>query len=171
MIPVKPLTRAIHDLFVVRAIFPGCLLWMVAWARGLGTTGSRKMGIRVTALWPNESTASMKIDEVCKAIELLVKHDPRRMRRVQRHIRVIFLGRITKGGAYLQVGRLCILNLDTIPADWSSSQRVIAIAGKLVHEATHGVIDQFGIPYFGKARVRIERICDQEEERAWKKIS
>jgi hypothetical protein len=118
------------------------------------------------AIGSNALDNESKQTEVWEALNLLRMHDRRRMQRVRRHIAVIFIRSQDGHGVYMSPKKICILNHAAVPTEWPSLKRRIAIAGLLVHEATHGLINKLKIPYYGDWVARIERICDTEQIRA-----
>ncbi|MEM9354352.1 MAG: hypothetical protein AAGA92_15200 [Planctomycetota bacterium] len=112
-------------------------------------------------------------DQLGRVLECIRRHDPRRADRVRRQIRrFINTSIIDSGGAYLRRGRGCQINCKSYydaVVGWGSldegEQRVLTLqlASIIVHEATHGVFYEAGIPYDERFRERIERRCRREQ--------
>jgi len=146
------------------------MLWAIARRRSQHPTAFEKMGIRIVSLESEGVEVSSAREEVWMALSLLDQHTPMQVRRIARRIRIIFIGAIVNVGAYVHIGKICILNLRRIPKACSERDRVIAIAALLVHEATHGVFCDRGIPFLGGTATRIERICESEQTRVMERL-
>jgi hypothetical protein len=108
-----------------------------------------------------------RFSEILKAALQLIKNtDSRRYRRVQQHIRfVVSCIRPFGGGAYYRDTRTCEFDFIT-PRSESDVQFYTAwYACALVHEATHGRLHSLGIEYTPENRVRVEKLCVEEEQR------
>jgi hypothetical protein len=143
---------------------------MIARRKVRHPTAFEKMGIRIVLLEREGVESSLSREEIWMALLLLDRHSPTQIRRIAKRIRIIFVGAIVKAGAYLHVGKICVLNIGRIPKTCSERDRVIAIAALLVHEATHGIFCDRGIPSFGRAANRIERICESEQARVLERL-
>ena len=100
-----------------------------------------------------------------EALDLIKNLDPRRFRRVQTHIHYLVsagdLGETL--GVYIEGEGTCWVCSSKY---WSHSELApVHYAGVIVHEATHGLIEARGIRYNNRTRIRIERLCYQEERR------
>lgn len=102
------------------------------------------------------------------ALQLIETHDPRRFRRIQHEVRHIVNKTLLSGGSYRRALRRCDIDFsryyvaaDDLNYDWY----VAWFASTLVHEATHGRIFSFGIPYDEKNWQQIERLCRTEQRR------
>src|SRR5207249_11684455 len=130
-----------------------------------------RTGIRIVAVASEEAEAYSKQEEVSVALSLLAQHEPIRMRRVSRSIRLILIGAIVRAGVYVESRRICVLNTKAIPVGWSRRDRLITIAALVVHEATHGLFSQRGIPYSCRAARRIERVCERQQTRVAERLN
>lgn len=100
-----------------------------------------------------------------EAIRLIQFHDPRRFARLKRHIVWISNGVPVSGGnAELHASeKWCVVDYfdpapDTDCRSWAATWACV-----LIHEATHGLLEQKGFQYDGERRVRIEQICCSEQ--------
>jgi len=118
-------------------------------------------GIRLIAYPPYQTDA---LAEVVDALEIIRKHDEVRFRRVTRFISRIVVGNWNVVGFYNSIGRVCGLQRRESD-DHSRPFIVFGYAATIIHEATHGLLDQMRFPYFEKTRKRIERLCVMEEAR------
>lgn len=144
---------------------PGFFLRMYACVRKAHPIALQTSGIRIVTTEDSRTEDDRKKGEVWQALCLLERHEPIRMRRVKKHIKNIIIRSVGSDGTYVQAGSVCLINLDRIPKQCPSRERLIAIAALLVHEATHGLINSKGVPYVGRIARRIENVCDMEQER------
>jgi len=102
-----------------------------------------------------------------KALQLISDHYARRFARVQRHINwVVNVGlELDKSADYNSVTRTCSIDFIEPEDDAAGIWSVWHCARILVHEATHGVLISWGIPYTQELRARIENLCVAEERR------
>ena len=115
-----------------------------------------------------ESEEQFFCSYVIKALKFIKEHDPKRYRRVQRHLAYIVNCRVLASGNYSHSLRECDLNFSSfkwLKAEWEEEWKVFELARLIIHEATHGVMCVRNIPYDKKYRLRVERICHQEEVR------
>ena len=104
---------------------------------------------------------------ILEALQFIRDHDPRRFARVQRHIGwIVNVGlELGKNAEYNAETRTCNIDFiepeDDVDRIWS----VWDSARTLVHEATHGVVISWEIPYTPELRARIEKLCVAEERR------
>jgi hypothetical protein len=112
-----------------------------------------------------QDTVSFR-ETVLEALRLIKDLDPRRFRRIQRHIKWIVNMLLPYGGAqYAYSMRTCKIDFEKSVWDAYSDFRPALCACLLVHEATHGLIHAWNIPYSSQLRSRIERLCVTEEQR------
>jgi hypothetical protein len=85
---------------------------------------------------------------------------------VQREVDYVVNNMLISGGDYRRSERSCNIDYEkgypaTVSMDSDPAHRwyIARLACTIVHEATHGRIYSFGIPYNKKTRVRIERLC------------
>lgn len=102
-----------------------------------------------------------------EAIRLIQTHDPRRFARVRKHIAWISNEVSVSGGAAEQyvAERWCIVDYFDPAPDTNRQWWSAVWACTLVHEATHGTIEERGFKYEGDRRPQIERICRAEQNR------
>jgi hypothetical protein len=103
------------------------------------------------------------------ALKLIEQYDPKRFRRIQKHVDIINLNPILLSwGSYDIAQRTCEINFASLPFSRQHkdyTEYLTLYACLLVHEATHGWLTSLYITYEGDKRIRIERICQREEAR------
>jgi hypothetical protein len=132
----------------------------------------RETGIRIVSFsFETNQEFQFQQDEIWEALKLLQKYAPLQMKRITEHISIICI-RTTGGyrGSYLKTGKFCALNLSSF-SKGTAKTRQITIAGILVHEATHGKIEEMKIPYCGSTVNRIEKICIKEQSKTTEKLA
>jgi len=161
-----PLNRGktiLYWLGFIRSALFGMPVRVITFRRTPHPAAFKSKGIRIVSLWSKGLDGLAEQEEIWTALSLLDQHEPIHTRRVIKYIRTIFLAPFVGGGAYIQVGKICLINLAQLPVNCSARERIIAIAALLVHEATHGVFLHRGISCLGRNRHRIERICDLKQ--------
>lgn len=110
------------------------------------------------------------IRHTTQALQLIERVDPRRFYYIQRELCYIINEPLLSGGAYCRIGRSCSIDFlryrqyleHTAPEyEWYLAR----YASVIVHEATHGRIHRFGIPYNRRTWERVERLCHLEQKR------
>jgi tetratricopeptide (TPR) repeat protein len=99
-----------------------------------------------------------------QAMALVQTRDPRRYRRVCRHLKFIVNRELISGGNFARRHKICCVDYSKFTSDdplWNLRQ----YAQLLVHEATHGLLSEKGILSDKERRERIERLCRLEEYR------
>ena len=137
------------------------LLWVQCEKR-YELRGSR---IKISAIGVSEAEISQTIALVCAALEMMDKNDTWRRARIERQIKTIVLTRLGPDGTYLRIGRICGLNLRSLLAVVPNETQRFLLAGLLVHEATHGILDGRRIPCCCAWKARVEAICNYEQAR------
>ncbi len=100
------------------------------------------------------------------ALQILQQRDPRRHKRVLRHVRRIMNFPVGYSGAgYIQHLKAYATSFQPPPAEAGIHKLAIWQASMLVHEATHGFLYARKIPYTTRRRERIEQLCSTEEHR------
>jgi hypothetical protein len=134
-------------------------------------------GIRIKNLNPDFKGDLAFSDCTKEALEMIELYDPRRFRRLQREVRTITNIEGNSIAAYRRTRRECEVNFSWLceasdegihperRGTDSYKWYLGYYAAVLVHEATHGQVHSFGIPYIRETRVRIERLCHTEEMR------
>jgi hypothetical protein len=103
---------------------------------------------------------------ITDALKLIEQSDPRRFHRVQRQIRfIINCTRPFGGGAYFSDTKACEFEFVTLRSEDELQFNIPWYACASVHEATHGRLHSWGIPYTPDNRARIEKLCVTEEQR------
>jgi hypothetical protein len=166
-----------------------CLLWLIAKILVLPLTlivsihNQRKVvtseykGIRLLNYNPDFEGDTTFAECTKDALALIEQHDPRRFQRIQREVRSIESRVEETIGRYQRKGRRCVIdfaryqeltnevlnpqNRGTDEYRWYLAH----YATTLIHEATHGKIYSFEIPYMDDNYVQIERLCCREEQR------
>lgn len=105
--------------------------------------------------------------DVVEALRLINVYDARRFRRVLRNTPFV-VNHVIRDGApasYHPGWTACVLDYEQLRGIEPAEFRRGCVAALIVHEATHGVIDRHGIAYQGEERLRIERVCMNEQNR------
>ena len=125
-------------------------------------------GLRIVNMRNRRDAFQCTIEQ---ALTLIREHDPRRHKRVTRHIRWI-VNQVTPDKAIEYSDRigLCAIEFSEVPG-LSFDVLTAAYACFIVHEATHGVIAARGIQYTAQHRARVERLCTVEHNRFARSIS
>jgi hypothetical protein len=114
--------------------------------------------------WRDDSRELFR-ETIEASLRLIQERDPRRYKRVKRHLKWIVNGVYnTSGACYDHAIRACKLEFHDF-REISYEIHVACYARIIVHEATHGVIESHGLAYDEKNRVQIERICVAEQNR------
>ena len=100
-----------------------------------------------------------------KALALVEHFDSRRYHRVQIHMKCIANQQLAGIAHYNPHCQACLVDASLLPEKVGEACRTVLLGGILVHEATHGLLWAKGIPYRGRFRPRIERLCHAEEAR------
>lgn len=99
------------------------------------------------------------------ALHLIKEQDPRRYARVKRYIAWIVNGINNALGAQYQPElRTLFLQFEEAP-EVPPDVLIALYASIIIHEATHGVIEQRGIQMSETNQLKIERLCTAEENR------
>lgn len=114
------------------------------------------LGIEVADLTNDEADPQPYFAKVTAALEIIAKHEPRRLDRIRRDLRHIVIFK-QPGAAYWVDIAACALP----PSIASNDAEDVALT--IVHEATHARIRSRGIPYNPAQQARNERICVNEE--------
>src|SRR2546423_12965121 len=104
------------------------------------------------------------LNDLCTGLDLVRGKDALRFRRVQQFIKRVILCERKLLAAYNGVGGFCIMR-KLVPPPTGESIVAYGYASLFVHEATHGRIDRFRIPFTQRNRTRIEQLCIQEQLR------
>ena len=104
-----------------------------------------------------------------QALDLIMEVDKRRFIRLQRTIRYIVNKELFSGGAYLPCGA-CAIDFGRYRFDRNESLALFQMAGLIVHESTHGLLESMNIPRLRRRWVQVERICRSEENRFLKRL-
>jgi hypothetical protein len=118
---------------------------------------SEAFGVKLYAVTLPPGMQELFFAKVRRALELIDRHEPQRLRRLRQDVSVI--GGIA-GGAhhYKPYGRAIMLSWPGV-----LQGTVIDTAMTIVHEATHGRLASVGIEYEEAPRSRIEGVCVAQE--------
>ncbi len=101
-----------------------------------------------------------------EALELIRRVDSRRFNRVRSQLKYIVHQELPFAyGKYDQWLGACCVDFTRLDFSKHPNTMLWGYAAILVHEATHGAIHSFGIPYSRRTRERIEHLCDVESVR------
>ncbi len=101
-----------------------------------------------------------------QALSLIEQTDPRRFRRVQAEITYLANSSLESNGNYERDLKCCNIDFAQVVYRCRMMGEAFLIANLaciIVHEATHGRIYSYGIPYEKPNWIRIERLCIREE--------
>src|SRR5882724_1139121 len=121
-------------------------------------------GISLASNRPHQNGVFKQIIE--GALSLVRKHDPRRYARITQHFRWILNAYLVgpMDGMFVSSTRTCVINFGWLPG--ANHDLLEAMyAGILVHESTHAVLEFRGIRSEDENRLRIERLCFEEQNR------
>ena len=154
----------------IQSLLPAGVVYLWAHFERPHRQALNQTGIRIVSIDSGAAKHPHR-DDVWEALKLLQEYDPLNMRRVTKYISIIFLRTQGAHGTYMAFGRVCFLNLSCLKDESSAKARQLAIAGLLVHEATHGVIDHMRIPSRGSIVNKIERICCKQQSRVLNRLA
>lgn len=140
--------------------------WFQKWTLQVSVDDSYE-GISLVDLTINQANKTAFLHCCKAALQLIETHDPHRFRRIQREVRYVVNSHLLSGADYRRDMRRCRIDFSRyyVAADDPNYDWYVAwVAATLVHEATHGRIASFGIPYDEKHWQRIERLCTMEEK-------
>jgi ankyrin repeat protein len=127
-------------------------------------------GIRIVSVGLADEKARLIQNEVWESLKLLRKYDFLRFKRIIKEIVLILVYIERRPRHHSLGGRVCAVNLSQIPADYSSKMRQIAIAGRLVSEATFSLFYRRGMPPVKQFIDREKRISKLEMNRTFRKL-
>lgn len=103
-----------------------------------------------------------------KSLCLVREHDPRRFRRVTEQVRILAdvgLQAGPRSASYLHRIKVVQVDFEMNESKGDEMYHAAYYAGVIIHEATHGFIEDRGFKYTPKYRKQIERICCAEQNR------
>ena len=118
--------------------------------------------IRISTMLPADQTSLAAVTE---ALRLLRASDVRRYKRLLKHVRWIVIGDWKNLAFYYGSTKVCGIKRVANEASGEGIGNAILVACLLVHEATHGALDQRRFSYTRNNRGRLEHICLAEELR------
>jgi len=105
------------------------------------------------------------VEKTKKALAFLEETDPRRFKRIQRHIKpIVYSNRARASYNHNMTG--CFVGFAHFHFEDDAPYKIPWYARTLVHEATHGVFREHKIPYTRRTRERVEYTCVLEEWRS-----
>jgi tetratricopeptide (TPR) repeat protein len=122
-------------------------------------------GIAICDLSTSQGLQDDFLDLTRQAMALIKSLDARRYSRICRHFDYIVNTDLVLGGSFNQRLKICNVDFKKYVASAHPQGNIRAYARLLVHEATHGLIFEKGIPYDKETRERVERLCHREEYR------
>jgi tetratricopeptide (TPR) repeat protein len=122
-------------------------------------------GVAVCDLTISQPSKDRFLDLTRQAMALIKSLDPRRYRRVCRCLRYIANTVLLSRGQYGRTLRICRVDFSRHFNSPYSQRNVRDYAGVLIHEATHGLLFDRGVPYNRQTRERVERLCHLEAYR------
>lgn len=140
--------------------FPAILLPIGRWT----ALGSYR-GIDICSVTFSQIPGSQFLEQTLEALHLVERVDPRRFRRVQRHIRFVVHTELASGACYNRLGRVCMVDFSRYDFAKDHDWYLHSYASTLVHEATHGEVYSRYVTYSKHNRLRIEKLCHTEERR------
>ena len=111
------------------------------------------------------------LDAVETSLNLLWKHDRSRFKRARRNICIIYNASLMSSAEYHRQFQACAMDYSRFSPEWRENEAFPAyIAGLLVHEVTHGLIDR-KCSRRGRDPIREERICHREQWRCFDRLA
>lgn len=125
----------------------------------LGVHNVRGFTVVVENTRPDIKTADV-LQRLTESLELIERHQPWRLRHLQRDLRQISVVRYPCRGAYFPEHRACMVELTFL------ARRDIGpatVASTIVHEGMHARVHRMGVRAAGRDRAHEERICRRAE--------
>jgi tetratricopeptide (TPR) repeat protein len=143
---------------------------------GLIATGAEWVGIKISRLdridgvvvcdlTPAQPSKDAFLELTREAMALIKSLDTRRYRRVCRHLRYIENTALLSKGQYGRKLKVCRVDYAKNFNSPQPQRNIRDYAGTIIHEATHGLLLEKGIPYDKATRERVERLCHLESYR------
>ncbi len=118
----------------------------------------------------NKAQTQLFLDRTAKALELIKRYDTRRSHRIQKRLDYVVNYPCLSGAEYGHPLHVCKVDLSKYTFEGDEDWWVLLLARVLVHEATHGSIIAWGITHDEKHRLRVERLCHEEDTRFARRI-
>jgi hypothetical protein len=133
---------------------PWRLLWALSKRRALH-------GLQVGVLGADASERTVAFQKMGDALELLGRHTPQHVRRMQQQMSRILVLPYPAAVAALQAPlKLCVVAGEAVQ---DPKTPAAMIASFLAHEATHARLYHLGFGYAEEERTRVERLCTKAE--------
>jgi hypothetical protein len=126
-------------------------------------------GIRLCDVNNNLNDDGPFISRTKQALDLILEIDARRFLRLQRTIRYIVNKELFSGGAYLPCG-VCAIDFGRYRFDLDENLAIFQMAGLMIHESTHGLLESKNLSHLRRRWVQVERICRSEQNRFLKRL-
>jgi hypothetical protein len=117
-------------------------------------------GFELRVLLPEAGELEAAHRNISSALALIAEHDPRRLRRLRRDLKRIWVGSTHNRGEYIADLDACLLKLDYATSAAASPEE---IALTIAHEGMHARLEHAGVGYAEHERERVERVCVQAE--------
>jgi tetratricopeptide (TPR) repeat protein len=122
-------------------------------------------GVAICDITISQGSKDDFLDLTRQAMALIKSLDARRYRRVCRQLNYIANTALVSRGQYGRTLKICRVDYSKNFTSSYPQRNVREYAGVLIHEATHGLLFEKGIPYDKETRERIERLCHLESYR------
>jgi hypothetical protein len=122
-------------------------------------------GVVIYDCTPGQLSKDAFLERTREAMALIKSLDARRYRRVCRYLRYVTNGELRSRGNYGRTLKICRVDYDKLSNSKQTQTNVREYAGTLIHEATHGLLFDKGIPYDKETWERVERLCHLESYR------
>jgi hypothetical protein len=104
------------------------------------------------------------------ALDLIERKDPRRFQRVCHCLKGIVALPVNSEAGYVPQLQVCAVRFRPPASKDELPKSAVWYGGILVHEATHGLMESYKIPYDDEHRERIERLCFKEQNRFFRRV-
>jgi tetratricopeptide (TPR) repeat protein len=122
-------------------------------------------GVAICDFTMAQTSKDRFLDLTRQAMTLIKSLDARRYRRVCRCLHYIANTALISRGQYGRTLKVCRVDYSRNFNSAYPQRNVREYAGVLIHEATHGLLFEKGIPYDKETRERVERLCHLESYR------
>ena len=122
-------------------------------------------GVAICDFTMAQTSKDSFLDLTRQSMALIKSLDARRYRRVCRCLHYIANTALISRGQYGRTLKVCRVDYSRNFNSPYPQRNVREYAGVLIHEATHGLLFEKGIPYDKETRERVERLCHLESYR------
>lgn len=120
-------------------------------------------GIQIAQI--SMSDAAQFARETIRSLELIRNASPRHFEMIREHVAFIANAPLSFAAEYTRFSRLVSFDFNRCWVDSEREKCLRLYAMTLVHEATHGYLENLCFAYTKATRSRIERICENEANR------